>query len=58
MLNWAITFFLLTIVASVFGFGGGDGAFATGAKFVAILSVILCVAALVLANVKKSPPKR
>ncbi len=47
MLGWAITFFLLAIVASIFGFGGLAGTFAAIAKFMAILFVVLFIASLV-----------
>ena len=41
MINWVITFFLLAVIAAVFGFGGLAGTFAEIAKFVAILFVVL-----------------
>lgn len=47
MLNWIITFFLLAIIAAVFGFGGLAGTFAEVAKFLAIIFVVLFVASLV-----------
>ena len=47
MLNWVITFFLLAIVAAVFGFGGLAGTFAEIAKFLAGLFVVLFVASLI-----------
>jgi len=51
MLNWVITFFLLAIVAAVFGFGGLAGTFAEIAKFIAVLFVVLFVASLVYSMV-------
>lgn len=47
MLGWAITFFLLAIVAAVFGFGGLAGTFASIAQFLAILFVVLFIASLI-----------
>ena len=47
MMNWVITFFILAVVAAVFGFGGLAGTFADIAKFLAILFVVLFVASLV-----------
>lgn len=49
MLSWALTFFVLAIVAAIFGFGGLAGTFAAIAKFLAILFVALFVVSL-LAN--------
>lgn len=51
MLNWVITFFLLAVVAAVFGFGGLAGTFAEIAKFIAVLFVVLFVASLVYSMV-------
>lgn len=57
MLNWAITFFLLAIIASVFGFGGLAGTFAEVAKILAVLFVILLVASLLYSAVSgRRPP--
>lgn len=47
MLNWVITFFLLAVVAAIFGFGGMAGTFAEIAKFLAIVFVVLFIASLV-----------
>ena len=57
MLNWVITFFLLAIIAAVFGFGGLAGTFAGIAKFLAMLFVILFVASLIYGMVTgRTPP--
>ena len=57
MLNWVITFFLLAIVAAVFGFGGLAGTFAEIAKFIAVVFVVLFVASLVYSLISgKRPP--
>lgn len=47
MLGYAITFFLLAIVAAMFGFGGLAGTFASIAQFLTVLFVVLFVASLV-----------
>jgi len=54
MLGWAITFFLLAIVAAMFGFGGLAGTFASIAQFMAILFVVLCIASLLVATISGS----
>jgi len=47
MLGYAITFFLLAIVAAVFGFGGLAGTFISIAQFLTVLFVVLFIASLV-----------
>ena len=47
MLNWAINFFILAIVAAVLGFGGLAGELMEIAKFLTVIFVILFVAAIV-----------
>lgn len=59
MINWAITFFLLAIVAAVFGFGGMAGTFASIAQFLAVLFVVLFVASLIYSGItgrRVNPP--
>lgn len=59
MLGWAITFFLLAIVAAVFGFGGLAGTFASIAQFLTAMFVVLFVASLVYGMVtgkQANPP--
>lgn len=51
MLNWVITFFILAVLAAIFGFGGLATEFAGIAKFLALLFVILFVASLVYSMV-------
>jgi uncharacterized membrane protein YtjA (UPF0391 family) len=51
MLSWGITFFLLAIVAAVFGFTGLAGTFASIAKFLMVLFVVLFVATLIYSMV-------
>jgi uncharacterized membrane protein YtjA (UPF0391 family) len=47
MLNWIITFFLLAVVAAIFGFGGLAGTFASIAQFLTGLFVILFIVSLI-----------
>jgi uncharacterized membrane protein YtjA (UPF0391 family) len=47
MLNWMITFFILAIIAAIFGFGGLASDFAAIARFLAIIFVVLFLASLV-----------
>lgn len=47
MLNWVITFFILAVLAALFGFGGLAADFAGIAKFLAVIFVVLFVASLV-----------
>ena len=47
MLNYIITFFVLAVLAAFLGFGGLASSFASIAKFLALVFVILFVAALV-----------
>lgn len=51
MLNWMITFFILAVIAAIFGFGGLAGTFASIAKFIAVLFVVLFIASLVYSMV-------
>ncbi|WP_041713142.1 DUF1328 domain-containing protein [Paraglaciecola sp. T6c] len=47
MLTWALTFFVLGVIAAVFGFGGVIGVAASIAKVI----FLLCVAFVVLFSV-------
>jgi uncharacterized membrane protein YtjA (UPF0391 family) len=51
MVSWAITFFLLAIVAAVLGFTGLAGSLASIAKFLLVLFVVLFLATLVYSMV-------
>lgn len=46
MLNYIVTFFILAVVAAIFGFGGLAADFAGIAKFLALIFVVLFVATL------------
>lgn len=59
MLNWVITFFILAVLAAIFGFGGLAGTFAEIAKFIAVVFIILFVASLIFGMVtgrRVNPP--
>lgn len=56
MIGWAITFFLMAVIAAVLGFGGLAGTFVSIAKFLAILFVILFVASLIYGMVTGRRP--
>lgn len=59
MLQWVITFFLLAIIAAIFGFGGLAGTFADIAKFLAVVFVVLFVASLLYSLItgrRPTPP--
>ena len=57
MLNYVITFFLLAIIAAIFGFGGLAGTFAEIAKMIALIFVALFVISLVFSALTgKRPP--
>ncbi|MFY9287424.1 MAG: DUF1328 domain-containing protein [Alphaproteobacteria bacterium] len=57
MINWIITFFLLAVVAAVFGFAGLAGTFAEIAKFLAVVFIILFIASLVYSLITgRRPP--
>jgi len=59
MLQYAITFFVLAVVAAILGFGGLAGTFAEIAQFLAVLFVVLFVASLIYSLItgrKINPP--
>lgn len=47
MLKWALIFFILAILASIFGFGGLSSAFAGLAQILFFLFIVLFIIALV-----------
>lgn len=56
MLNWVITFFLLSILAAVLGFGGLAGTFADIAKFIAYIFIVLFIASLLFSLITGKRP--
>lgn len=47
MFNWALTFFIVALIAALFGFGGIAGAAAGIGKFIFFAAVVLLVISLV-----------
>ncbi len=47
MLNWAIAFFLFTVVATIFGLSGLAGVSVEIAKFLALIFVVLFFVSLI-----------
>lgn len=59
MLNYVVTFFILAVLAALFGFGGLAADFAGIAKFLALVFVVLFVASLIysgLTGKRANPP--
>ena len=56
MLNYVVTFFILAVVAAVFGFGGLASDFAEIARFLAGVFVVLFVASLVYSVITGRKP--
>lgn len=58
MLNYIITFFILAVLAGIFGFGGLAADFAGIARFLAVIFIVLFVASLLysLLTGRKVPP--
>jgi len=56
MLRWVITFFILAVVAALFGFSGLAGTFAEIAKFIAVIFVVLFIAGLVYSAITGRRP--
>jgi uncharacterized membrane protein YtjA (UPF0391 family) len=48
MLGWALTFFIISIIAAVFGFTGVAGASAYIAKVLLVIFLVLFVVSLVV----------
>ncbi|WP_158771872.1 DUF1328 domain-containing protein [Paraglaciecola sp. L1A13] len=49
MLTWALTFFVIGVIAAVFGFGGVIGVAASIAKLIFLLCVVLVIVFCVVA---------
>lgn len=54
MLMWSLTFFIIAIIAGVFGFGGIAAGAATIAKVMFFFFVVLFLASLIMALVRKA----
>ena len=47
MFSWALTFFIIALIAAVLGFGGLAGAAVGIAKFIFVAAVILMIVSMV-----------
>ena len=54
MINWAITFLVIALIAAVLGFGGIAGTAVGIAKIVFLVFIVLCIIAFVMG--RKTPP--
>jgi uncharacterized membrane protein YtjA (UPF0391 family) len=57
MLNYAVTFFLIALVASVLGFGGVAGLSAQIGWFFALVALVFLVVALVTGRSRGALPR-
>lgn len=56
MLSWAVTFFIIAIVAAIFGFGGIASASASIAQLLFFVFLALFVIALLAQALRGRPP--
>jgi uncharacterized membrane protein YtjA (UPF0391 family) len=56
MLNWALTFFVLALIAAALGFGGVAGMSADIGWICAVIGVVLLVVSFVSGGARRSPP--
>jgi len=56
MLGWALTFFIIAIIAAIFGFGGIASAAVGIAQVIFFVAVVLFVAALIFNAVRGRSP--
>jgi uncharacterized membrane protein YtjA (UPF0391 family) len=56
MLNWALAFFLVAIVAAAFGFGGIASASASIAQVIFVIFLVLFVLSLIFGLVRGRRP--
>ncbi|MEQ9459807.1 MAG: DUF1328 domain-containing protein [Phycisphaeraceae bacterium] len=57
MLGWALTFFVVAIIAAVFGFGGIASGAASIAQILFVLFLILFLVSLILGLVRGKGPR-
>ena len=57
MMSWALTFFIIAIVAAIFGFGGIAGTAAGIAKFLFFAFIVLFAISLTAGAVRGRSPK-
>ncbi|MFA5508933.1 MAG: DUF1328 family protein [Vulcanimicrobiota bacterium] len=53
MINWALTFFIVALIAALFGFGGMAGAAASIGKFIFVAAIVLLIISLVSGGVRR-----
>ncbi|MCA9780747.1 MAG: DUF1328 domain-containing protein [Candidatus Eremiobacteraeota bacterium] len=53
MFNWALTFFIVALIAALFGFGGLAGAAAGIGKFIFVAAVVLLIISLVSGGLRR-----
>jgi len=56
MLSWALTFFIIAIIAGVLGFGGIAGAAVGIAKILFFVALALLVVSLVAGTLRRGAP--
>ena len=56
MLNWAITFLVIALIAAVLGFGGIAGTAISIAKLIFYVAIVLFVVSAVVSLVRSSTP--
>ncbi len=54
MLGWAVTFFIIALVAALFGFGGIAGASASIAQVLFFIFLVVFLASLVMHFVRRT----
>jgi uncharacterized membrane protein YtjA (UPF0391 family) len=53
MLSWALTFFVIALIAALFGFGGVAGTAAGIGKFIFFAAIILLLVSLVTGGFRR-----
>ncbi|MEZ4268458.1 MAG: DUF1328 domain-containing protein [Myxococcota bacterium] len=56
MLSWALTFFVIALIAALFGFGGIAASMAGIAKVLFFIFVVLFVVSLIVGTVRGRKP--
>ena len=56
MLGWALTFFVLAVVAAIFGFGGIASAATGMAQILFVIALVLFVVSLFAGFVRRNSP--
>lgn len=53
MFSWALTFFIVALIAAIFGFGGVAGTAAGIGKLIFFAAVVLLIVSLISGGVRK-----